>query len=347
MDYTLLIEVITLLTVNLVLGVTNLIGNFAVNLAWLLSSECKSTLGLLLVHLALCDIGAIFRIVQNCIEIINHVYYGQENTLLTQPIFCDIVVNASLFYFTAEVFTQCGIAIHKYLIVTQASLFNQYVERKLHIWTIVLIWIASLGIRIVWPISVGISISGKRSIQTADNNNFTYALCEITPISEDEDTSKRTNRWLYRSLPIMVLLVVSSLCYGAIFRYFIATHLEVKRLAQPGTELPSLWSKVRNLRLHMLTLIALYASVLLSIIAKRVGLYFSPMMQSVAFMANSSFNPFFTLLFVHDFNIAARAFVKCQSPKTYRSKLALSVIQQGFANQPVQPNPTMKNTTEL
>ena len=115
------------------------------------------------------------------------------------------------------------------------------------------------------------------------------------------------------------------------------TVLELKRLAQPDSELPSIWSKAKNLRLHILTIAALYTSSILAVVARSFGLYFTPMLMNSFIIFNSSINPFLTIFFVPDFNRAAKALMKMKLPK---ARPNAGVSNYSFGVNVVIPNTT-------
>ena len=112
-------------------------------------------------------------------------------------------------------------------------------------------------------------------------------------------------------------------------RYFIETHREVKAASSKGAMVPSVWEKSKNMRLHILTILIFYLSAIVALTlpfwAASLG-YVSKIARYI-YISNSSINPFLTLVFVNDFNIAIKAMLRCRLPATVRKKAATKKLQ--------------------
>ena len=224
------VEIVILLIIDSFLFVFNLIGNIAVILCYLLSKECRTIVGMLLLHLAFCDIFAVFRLFQDSLDIVLNEWYPSEDSFSARDWLCTIASSASLFGFYGQSLTLCGIAINRYLRITQAQLYCKYIDRKAHIWTLVLVWLFAVIFHVENYFSVGppLVTNGTSSVFGV---SFNYVVCTTA-------ASIATSL-----IPLVTLFVTTSYCYGAIFVYFIKSHRAVAAASSKGALLPSLWEK--------------------------------------------------------------------------------------------------------
>ena len=298
------LEVVSLITSNSLLALFNLIGNTSVILCYVLSKECRSVVGLLLLHLAFCDILAILPLFQDSFDVALDKWPHSGDLSLARDWLCTIVAITSVLGFHAQSFTLCAIAINRFLRITKAQLYSKYINWKLHTWSLVCVWIFAVGL----PFGEYISTSTWEQPRVTINGNLSYKTVSYTACSAGSD-------FIVNVISILVLLVTVTYCYGAIFRYFIASHRAVEQASARGALIPSIWEKAKHLTYHILTVMAFLLSLKVFLVILRfvTGKY-TVMVARAVYLANSSINPFLTLVFVHDFNFAIRAMLRCRFP---------------------------------
>ena len=235
-------EVIVLITIECLLCVLNLVGNAAVILCYVLSKECRSVVGLLLLHLAICDSFAVLRITQDALDIALDKWYTDEQLHFNRNLLCMITANTVVFSFYGQSYTLCGIAINRYMRVTKTSLYCKYVERNGHIWTLVCVWIITAGLHTGNYLAVGPPLVANAT-NTFAGLSSDYLACAAA-------TSTAT-----RIITSVAVFCTASVCYGGIFKYFIETHLEVKAASTKDALVPSVWEKSKNMMLHIFTIL--------------------------------------------------------------------------------------------
>ena len=302
-------EEISLILVDSLVCSFNLIGNAMVILCFVLSKKCRSIIGHLLVHLALCDTTAILRLFLDSLDMALNAWYQHKDLFFNRDWLCSILANIVLFGFHLQTWTLCGIAINRYIRITKSQLYCKYVDRKAHIWTLVLVWIFAIALH-----SESFFIKDGQPIVSNYTANF-------GKISFDYDVCTTGGGLKTPYFSIGALFFISGYCFGGIFKYFVQTHREVQSASANGAIIPSVWEKFTNMTLHILTILFFYLSMIGAIVIRRVWDWrYAPKVSRLIYLSNSSINPFLALVFVIDFNIAIKAILKCRLPATMERK---------------------------
>ena len=120
-------------------------------------------------------------------------------------------------------------------------------------------------------------------------------------------TTQPANYGIVYAFSAIALIITTAVCYGSIFHYFYQTQKELKQLSGPDAHLPSMAKKMKNLRLHILTLIILFTTTVVAVpitVLSKEGLQKTRYMHCLGALirlCNSSINPWLTFFFVKDF----------------------------------------------
>ena len=257
--------------------------------------------------------------------------------------------------------TIAAIAIDRYIKITKLSGYLTYIAKKAYLWMLITIWITMLIFQfVISSISSATSAAEENARNLLENSMELPTLNatidesffnETTEISfRDEDTMEIPQTFnllcfsrihektalihhLAHAGPGLLAVVKVILCYGNIMIYFFKTHRDLSKLSGGESQsIPSIASKVKNLRFYILTTGLVFVSIVISAIvyipaslsyddATIIGVLF--------FNLGTSVDPWLNFIFLPKYRFALRAILQCKLPKTYEKFVAkLKVLKQ-------------------
>ena len=135
-------------------------------------------------------------------------------------------------------------------------------------------------------------------------------------------------------IPVVSAVAALFICYGKIFHFTYRTHVELRDAAGCDGHFPPASRSLRNLKLHIITVSIVAASLVISFSTHVLKFYApSPYLHHinvVAILGNSSLNPWLICLYVPDFNETCKALAACRMPRTHLRRKSVAVISPQF-----------------
>ena len=319
----------------------NLSGNGLIIISWAISPDCRNEVGLLIANAALLDLTAIptfIFIMLDCLSTIQP-YWIAKDTLTS---FCHFVPPTIWICQHARTFAITSIAVNRYIRIVYNKLYVRiYLRYKLHMWCVILVFVATALFAIAIPLLFNIHLQGAyRQVDTANSNSQSLCRGHVYNAKSNKDAKNIPTIFSFLST-YLISSTLCAICYVNIFRYFFKSKRTLESFSINRNSSPIVNGNSKNLKLHVIALFGFFGAHILGLIfvvISNLQNSFSTFMYYFGVMCFSSItvtNPWTSVAYVKGFNHVFTSFKRCRSPQAHKKKIIVSNLMELHAKKTV------------